>query len=69
VLTAGDNLVRRLNKREVGVVGHYSLGKRGELHAGIAEFVDLPHDPFDSALAAVKHRTQLYRRRLDSVHR
>ena len=58
-LTACNDLVGGLDEREVRVVRHDGLRKRGELHHLLTKLVDRPHDLFDGSLAAIKDRTQL----------
>ena len=57
-----------LQKREVRVVRHDRLGESRELHTSVAEFGDLGDDLLDGAVAAVEHRTDLYRCGFDDSH-
>ena len=50
VLTAANELVAGLQKRKIGVVRHNRFGKRRELHALLAEFVNRPDDLVPSRL-------------------
>jgi hypothetical protein len=68
VLTADNDLVGGLDEREVRVVRHDSLRKRGELHPLLAKLVDLPHDLFDRSLAVIEDRTQLDPGGFDNPH-
>src|SRR5260370_1863423 len=60
VLASGKDLVGGLDEGEIRVIRHNGLGKRDELHALLAKFLDFLHDLVDRALAAIKDWTQLH---------
>ncbi|MNG08702.1 hypothetical protein D3C84_920790 [compost metagenome] len=64
----GTHFERRLHKGKVRVVRHDGFRENGELHAFLAEFMDLVDDLFYSAFTAVEHRCDLDGSGFDDGH-
>src|SRR5713226_2935094 len=65
---ARQKLDARLDGRKVRVIRHHRFGEGGELHAFLAEFVDLLRDLGDGCFTAIEHRAELDSGGFDDFH-